>query len=158
MRREIIVSGVITYESSVSFIKQLLDLDSKSNDPIIIVINSPGGSVPALMAMLDAIDYVKSTVATVNVLQASSAAAVLFAYGSKNNRMAFKYSRTMFHMPRGVVDSVLADSYTVIKELMDAICANCLGITVKEYAKLTRLELFLSADECIELGVCDKKL
>ena len=44
---EIIVSGVITYESSVSFIKQLLDLDSKSNDPIIIVINSPGGSVPA---------------------------------------------------------------------------------------------------------------
>ncbi|MFC6257042.1 ATP-dependent Clp protease proteolytic subunit [Kocuria oceani] len=61
-------------------IAQLLYLDSYgSEQPIGLYINSPGGSVPAMLAIYDAIQYVGAPVETTCVGQAANAAAVLLA-------------------------------------------------------------------------------
>ena len=62
---------------------QLLHLESEDPDKDIqLYINSPGGSVTALLAIYDTMQYVKPDVATTCMGQAASAAAVLLAAGA----------------------------------------------------------------------------
>ena len=66
---------------------QLLHLESEDPDKDIqLYINSPGGSVTALLAIYDTMQYVKPDVATTCMGQAASAAAVLLAAGAKGKR------------------------------------------------------------------------
>ena len=63
-------------------IAQLLHLESESPDsPISLYLNSPGGSVTAMLAIYDTMQFLRSTVATLCVGQAGSSAAVLLAGG-----------------------------------------------------------------------------
>ena len=61
--RTIKLEGEVNEASAAAVVDQLLYLDSKSNTkPIILMINSPGGSVYHGRAILDAIDYVDAPV------------------------------------------------------------------------------------------------
>ena len=63
-------------------IAQLLHLESESPDaPIDLYLNSPGGSVTAMLAIYDTMQFVGSPVGTMCVGQAASSAAVLLAAG-----------------------------------------------------------------------------
>jgi ATP-dependent Clp protease protease subunit len=66
---------------------QLLHLESEDPEKDIqLYINSPGGSVTALLAIYDTMQYVKPDVATTCMGQAASAAAVLLAAGAPGKR------------------------------------------------------------------------
>ena len=70
-------------DTAKEVVEKLFLLDEESNDPIFIVINSWGGSVSALFAMLDAIKAVKSEIHTIVLGEADSSAAVLASSGVK---------------------------------------------------------------------------
>src|SRR6266536_723860 len=73
---------------------QLIHLEAE--DPakdISIYINSPGGSITALFAIYDTMQYIKPDVSTLCMGQAASAAAVLLAAGNKGKRYALPHSR-----------------------------------------------------------------
>jgi ATP-dependent Clp protease protease subunit len=79
---------------------QLLTLES--NDPdrdITMYINSPGGSIFAMTAIYDTMQFVRPDIATVCLGQAASAAAVLLAAGTAGKRMALPHSRVIIHQP-----------------------------------------------------------
>lgn len=78
---------------------QLLILDEIDEEDITLYINSPGGSMTALTAILDTMRYVKSDIVTTCLGQAASAAAVLLAGGTKGKRMALPNARIMIHQP-----------------------------------------------------------
>lgn len=64
-------------------VAQLLHLESEDPDkPIQLYVNSPGGSTSAMLAVYDAMQYVRPPVATTCVGQAASTAAVLLAGGT----------------------------------------------------------------------------
>ena len=64
-------------------IAQLIHLESESPDqPIYLYINSPGGSIPATLAIYDAMQYIRPSVETTCVGQAAATAAVLLAGGA----------------------------------------------------------------------------
>ena len=68
-------------------IAQLLHLESESPDsPIDLYLNSPGGSVTAMLAIYDAMQFVRPAVETVCVGQATWTAAVLLAGGQQHRR------------------------------------------------------------------------
>src|SRR4026208_765632 len=60
-----------------------------------LYINSPGGSVTALLAIYDTMQYVKPDVATTCMGQAASAAAVLLAAGAPGKRLGLPHSRIL---------------------------------------------------------------
>ena len=63
-------------------IAQLLHLESENPDAAInLYLNSPGGSVTAMLAVYDTMRFIKAPVATTAVGQAGSSAAVLLAAG-----------------------------------------------------------------------------
>jgi ATP-dependent Clp protease protease subunit len=81
-------------------IAQLLFLESEDPDKdVFIYINSPGGSITALLAMYDAMQYIKPDVSTMVMGQAASAAAVMLASGAKGKRFALPHSRVLIHQP-----------------------------------------------------------
>jgi len=76
----------------------------QSEDPekkIEIYINSPGGEVPAGLAIYDTMQIIKPDVHTFCVGKSVSMAALLLAAGAKDKRFALPNSRVMIHQPLG---------------------------------------------------------
>ncbi len=81
-------------------IAQLLHLQAESAElEIGLYINSGGGSYSALTAIYDTMQYVRPDIATFCVGQASSAAAVLLAAGTKGKRSVLRHAKVVLHQP-----------------------------------------------------------
>ncbi|HEV8164830.1 MAG TPA: ATP-dependent Clp protease proteolytic subunit, partial [Actinomycetota bacterium] len=98
---------------------QLLHLESEDPDKDIqLYINSPGGSVTALLAIYDTMQYVKPDVATTCMGQAASAAAVLLAAGAKGKRLGLPHSRILIHQPSGGAEGQSVDIEIQAREIL----------------------------------------
>ncbi|MDO4913801.1 MAG: ATP-dependent Clp protease proteolytic subunit, partial [Bifidobacteriaceae bacterium] len=97
----IILMGVQVDDTSADDIMaQLLVLESQDPDSdIMMYINSPGGSMTAMTAIYDTMQYIKPDVQTVCLGQAASAAAILLAAGSKGKRLMLPNARVLIHQP-----------------------------------------------------------
>ena len=81
-------------------VAQLLYLESEDADrEIDLYINSPGGSMSAMLAIYDTMQFIRAPVATTCVGQAASAAAVLLAAGSPGRRAMLPHTRVLLHQP-----------------------------------------------------------
>jgi len=92
---------------------QLLHLESEDPDKDIqLYINSPGGSVTALLAIYDTMQYVKPDVATTCMGQAASAAAVLLAAGAPAS------ASVLIHQPSGGAEGQSVDIEIQAREII----------------------------------------
>ena len=89
--------GPIDMKSSMIFCENLLKLDKRNLDFIPVLIQSDGGDVDALIHILATMQQCKSPIATINLAQCQSAAAVIFAFGSNGYRIAGPDSYFLFH-------------------------------------------------------------
>ena len=81
-------------------VSQLIALEALDPDRMIsLYINSPGGSVTAMMAIYDTMQYVRPEIETTCLGQAASAAAILLAAGAPGKRAALSNARLLLHQP-----------------------------------------------------------
>ena len=146
-------------------IAQLLHLESESPDtPINLYLNSPGGSVTAMLAVYDTLQFIRSPVGTTCIGQAGSSAAVLLAAGAPGQRMVLPHSRVVLHQPSGGGQGALPDLALHAKEIvrlraqMEQILARHTGRDPEVIREDTERDLVLSADEAVEYGVADAVL
>lgn len=99
--RIIMLNGEVNSAMAATVTAQLLFLDSESNEPINLYINSPGGSIVDGMAILDTMNYVKSPVHTICMGMAASMGAFLLSQGEPGHRYALPNSEIMIHQPLG---------------------------------------------------------
>ncbi len=78
-------------------IAELLYLGAKSDDPIKMYINSPGGSVIDGLAVIDTMNAIKAPVYTFCTGMSASMGAVILASGEKGHRYALSSSEIMIH-------------------------------------------------------------
>ncbi len=95
----IIFLGVQVDDASADDVMaQLLVLESQDpNRDVMMYINSPGGSMTAMTAIYDTMQYIKPDVQTVCLGQAASAAAILLASGTKGKRLMLPNARVLIH-------------------------------------------------------------
>jgi ATP-dependent Clp protease protease subunit len=143
-------------------IAQLLHLESESPDtPINLYLNSPGGSVTAMLAVYDTLQFIRSPVGTTCIGQAGSSAAVLLAAGSPGQRMVLPHSRVVLHQPSGGGQGTLPDLALHAKEIvrlraqMEQILARHTGRDPETIREDTERDLVLSAAEAVAYGVAD---
>jgi ATP-dependent Clp protease protease subunit len=143
-------------------IAQLLHLESESPEtPINLYLNSPGGSVTAMLAIYDTVQYVRSPVGTTCVGQAASGAAVLLASGAPGSRMVLPHARVVLHQPSGGGQGTLPDLALHAKEIvrlraeMERILAQHTGQSVEGLREDTDRDLILSAEEAVAYGLAD---
>ncbi len=141
---------------------QLLHLESEDPDKdIAIYINSPGGSITALFAIYDTMQFIKCDVQTICMGQAASAAAVLLAAGTKGKRLALPNSRVLLHQPSGGAEGqsvdieIQAAEILRMRDLLDGILAEKTGQTVERIREDTDRDFILSAEQAKEYGLID---
>mmetsp|Transcript_15778 Transcript_15778/g.29963 ORF Transcript_15778/g.29963 Transcript_15778/m.29963 type:complete len:201 (-) Transcript_15778:1319-1921(-) len=86
-------------ENIIFKILYLNSLEELSN--ILLVINSPGGSVSSGLAILDIINYSQNPIDTACIAMAASMGAFTLSAGNLNGRGSFPNSRIMIHQPLG---------------------------------------------------------
>jgi ATP-dependent Clp protease protease subunit len=101
LRDRIIFLGTPVDDTTANdVVAQLLYLDyDNSERDISIYINSPGGSITAMMAVYDTMQLVAADIQTVCLGQAASAAAVLMAAGTPGKRLMLPNARVLIHQP-----------------------------------------------------------
>ena len=135
--------------------------EEKSNEPINIILNSPGGSVYDMNGL---IDYMNTLSVPVNIIvrgKAMSAAAVILA-AATGKRFASKRSTIMFHEPSSMGIGKQSDLKANVKHIgnMEDDTNKLLGEVTNKPAewweKEQKVDLYLNAQEALDLGVIDE--
>jgi ATP-dependent Clp protease protease subunit len=135
---------------------QLLALAAQGNEPIRILINSPGGHVESGDTIYDVIRFIKQTIGTGWV---ASAAALLFVAAEKENRFALPNTRFLLHQPPGGVRGpasdieIEAEQIMAVRERVNRIFAHATGQPYEKVARETERNLWMTAPQAAEYGL-----
>ena len=118
--RIIMLGTQVTDSVANSIIAQMFFLEMENPDKDIqLYINSPGGSVPAGLAIYDIMQFVKCDVSTTCIGMAASMGSLLLAGGAKDKRYILPHSKTMLHQPLiGGLSGQASDVEIHTKELL----------------------------------------
>ena len=146
-------------------IAQLLHLASEGpSTPISLYINSPGGSITAMLAIYDAMQFVSSPVETTCVGQAAWTAAVLLAGGEPGRRQMLPHARVVLHQPatqgRGTIPDLIleADEVARVRLELEEVLAQHTGRTPEQIRQDTDRTLVLPGSAAVEYGIVDTVL
>jgi ATP-dependent Clp protease protease subunit len=162
----IIFLGTPVDDTSANLIMaQLLHLESEDPDKDIhLYINSPGGSVTALLGIYDTMQYIHADVSTTCLGFAASAAAVILAGGATGKRFALPHSTVLLHQPSGGAQGQSADIDIQAREilrmraLVNEILARHTGQPVERITGDTDRDFILDARQALEYGLVDEVL
>jgi ATP-dependent Clp protease protease subunit len=162
--RMLLIQGDITQESAFEFARAMRYLNSRSQNPIQIFINSPGGSIDAGMLYIDVIQSSPAPVYMYCLGCAYSMAALIFACGTKGNRFLLPSSKLMLHEPvisspiMGNASSIksISDSLLLARKKVNMLLSKHTGKTMHEIEEATKFEHYFSAEESLAFGLCDR--
>lgn len=144
---------------------QLLVLESQDPDrDITMYINSPGGSVPDMLAIYDTMQYVHCDIVTVCLGEAASAAAILLAGGTPGKRAALPNATILIHQPRtggayqGQVSDLEIQAAEIerIRNRLDEILSGHTGQPAEKIRKDTDRDNILTAEQAKDYGILDE--
>ena len=161
--RIIMLSEEVNDTTASLIVAQLLYLEAQDPDKDIqFYINSPGGSVPAGMAIYDTMQYIKCDVSTICIGMAASMGAFLLSSGAKGKRFALPNAEIMIHQPSAGTQGQITDMaihlkrLEIIKERMNRILAENTGKSVEVVTADCERDNFMTAEEAMEYGLIDK--
>ncbi len=144
---------------------QLLHLESEDPDKdVFLYINSPGGSITALFAIYDTMQYIKPDVNTVCMGMAASAAAVILAGGAPGKRFALPHARVMLHQPHGGAQGQASDIeiqarlIVQMREQLNQILADHSGQDYDKVVIDTERDYWMMAPQAKDYGIVDEVL
>lgn len=148
-----------------ALIAQLIHLESESPAlPINFYINSPGGSVTAMLGVYDTMRYISAPVVTTCVGQAASSAAVLLAGGEPGDRAILPRARVILHQPaaegRGTIPDLILEAEEVerVRSMLEHMLAQDTGRAVQQVRADTERDVVLTAPAAVEYGLVDRVL
>ena len=161
-KRCIKIRGMITEDVAADFLDQVLELNLESEEPITVLINSPGGEINSGLMMIDAIEGSKAPIRMVCTGKAYSMGAVLFACAKE--RFMLPNSELMLHQPllggrvSGNASSIKSISDTLLETKMklNKLIASYTGKTEEEIDEVTNYDHYFSAEEAIAFNLCDQ--
>lgn len=164
--RMIFLNGPIDDHMSHIIIGQIEFLEKEdSQKDIQLIINSPGGSVSAGLAIFDAMRKVKSPVATIGTGTCASMGAFLLSAGTPGKRYVQPNTKVMIHQPSGGSQGqeteirISARSVENTRRRMEMLMAHFMKLPDSEYKtlkKATERDSYLNARMAVDLGLVDK--
>ena len=157
--RTVLIFGEINMKLAQAVSAQLLALAVENDDPIKIVINSPGGHVEAGDTIHDMIRFVKPAVKILGTGWVASAGAHIFLAGKRDNRFCLPNTRFLIHQPLGGTGGramdIAIEAREIIKmrERLNKIIARETGQPLERVARDTDRNYWMSADEAKEYGL-----
>jgi ATP-dependent Clp protease, protease subunit len=161
--RKIFLWSPVDDATAEKIVKQLIYLDSQNHEDIIFYINSPGGVISSGLAIIDAMQAVKSDVVTIVCGQAASMGAVLLAAGAKGKRYSWKNARVMIHQPLisghmygpATDIQIQAEEMLRIRTALNKFLSDATGKTMEQIEADTDRDRFMTAEEAKAYGMVD---
>jgi len=163
-KRRIFLSSPVTDQSAKDIIRKLWYLEFLDpGKPILLVINSPGGSVDSGFAIWDQIQMITSPVTTLVTGLAASMGSVLSLAAAPGKRYATPSARIMIHQPliSGVIQGQATDLEIQAKEIIKTrnqiidLYAKATGKDPKLLEKTIDRDTWMTANEAIDFGLLD---
>jgi ATP-dependent Clp protease protease subunit len=144
-------------------IAQLLHLESDNSDlPIDLYLNSPGGSMTAMLAIYDTMQFIQASVTTTCVGQAASAAALLLAAGEPGKRFILPHGRVLLHQPSAQGQGTLPDLVLHAREVvrvrgqLEEVLSRHTGRTPEQLRADTERDKIFTAEDARAYGLVDE--
>lgn len=159
--RMIFLTDTITDEVSTGVVQQIMYLSSVSSDDITMIINSPGGSVSAGLAIFDAMRGVSCDIRTICIGCAASMGAFLLASGTKGKRFSTKNGEIMIHQVIGgahgqAIDVEIAAAHiSRIKSSLNQMLAAHTGQDLERIQRDTDRDYYMTPREAVNYGIID---
>ena len=162
--RVITVNGEVEPNMSMAVTQQLLFLDAQDQTkPIIMYINSPGGSVSDGLMITDTMNYIKSPVYTVVIGLAASMGTIIASSGEKGHRYMLPNAEYLIHQPMGGAAGgtqqtdmeIIAEHLKRTRTKLNTILSNASGKDMDTIAHDTERDNWMSAQETLEYGFID---
>ncbi len=142
-------------------IRNLLQNRTDKTSPINLMINSPGGDVHEMFAIIDYIESLDVKVNTICRGKAFSAAAIILACGT-GSRMMSKRSTVMLHQSSSFLGGKMSDITAYldnVRNLESSIYKILSEKTIKDtqyWKTQMKSDMYLTADKAKELGLIDE--
>ena len=129
---------------------------------ITLLISSPGGSVPAMLAIRDVMHLIPCGVATVAVGWAASAGQFLLSSGTRGKRSALPHARVLLHQGSSGIGGTAVDIEIQADDLrftrdtiLDLVAADT-GQPVERVREDSRRDRWFTAAEAVAYGFVDR--
>jgi ATP-dependent Clp protease protease subunit len=160
--RTILLSGQVNKELAERVIRQLLLLEAKGDEPIKIMIDSPGGDVDAGYAIFDMARFVKPKVWMIGMGLVASAGALILLAAPKERRVALPNSHYLIHQPlsglRGVATEIEIHARELEKtrDKLNRLIAEETGQPLERVVKDTDRDYWMNAEDAVAYGLISR--
>ncbi len=164
--RIIFLTGPVEDHMSNIICAQIEFLATEDPDKDIqLVINSPGGSISAGLAIFDAMRKVRSPVVTIGTGMCASMGAFLLSAGTPGKRFVQPNTKVMIHQPSSGAQGqeteirISARSVENIRRRMEMLMAHFMKLPDSEFRtlkKATERDSYLNAQMAVGLGLVDR--
>jgi ATP-dependent Clp protease protease subunit len=157
--RTVLLFGEITTELAHIAAAQLLSLAARGDEPIRVVVHSPGGHVEAADTVHDVVRFIRPEVVMIGTGWVASAAALIYASAEKKNRLALPNTRFLLHQPLGGVRGPASDveievaQILGIRDRLNRIFAAATGQPVERIVQDTERNHWMTAEEARAYGL-----
>lgn len=160
--RHILLTGEVSQEMARDACARLFAMAHVSEDPITVVVCSPGGHVESGDMIHDTIKFIRPTVRMLGTGWVASAGALIYAAAKRENRFALPNTRFLLHQPSGGAGGSASDIKIQALEIikmrtrLNKIFAEATGQSLEKIEKDTDRDHWMSAEEGIEYGLVGK--
>ena len=160
--RTVLITGGITQELARDVTARLFALSHVSNDPITVVVSSPGGHVESGDMIHDAIKFVRPRVRILGMGWVASAGALIYVAVPKEDRYCTPNTRFLLHQPSGGAGGPATDieiqAREIIKmrERLNRIFSEATGQPVERIDKDTDRDYWMGPEDAIAYGLVGK--
>jgi ATP-dependent Clp protease protease subunit len=139
---------------------QITALSKQSKEPIVLLINSPGGSVLSGEKIVSAMEASRANVYTVCVGMCASMAAIIHQYGTQ--RLATDRSVLMFHDASAMIGGRVSEMLSILNlikrklEKTNRFIAERANMPYDEFVNLGANNYWIDAEDAVEKRFVDK--
>jgi ATP-dependent Clp protease, protease subunit len=160
--RTVLLFGEVNTALAESVCAQLLAHAAASDEPIRLVLHSPGGHVEAGDSIHDVIRYVTPRVRILASGWVASAGALIYAAAELEDRLSLPNTRFMLHQPLGGVGGSASDveiearQIILMRERLNRTFARATAQTYEKIVRDTDRNYWMSAEEAKAYGLVSR--
>lgn len=157
--RTVIVAGEINHELAQKTVQHLIALAEAGDDPIDVLISSPGGHVESGDMVHDVIKFIGPRVRTIGTGWVASAGALIFVAAEKENRYCLPNTRFLLHQPSGGIGGqatdmmIQAEQLRLMRARFEQIFAEATGQTAEKIREDTQRDFWLTTEQANAYGL-----
>tara|TARA_R110000850_G_scaffold198159_1_gene324410 strand:- start:271 stop:864 length:594 start_codon:yes stop_codon:yes gene_type:complete len=157
--RTCLITGEINDRQARAVTERLLAMAGENDEPITLIVSSPGGHVESGDMIHDMIKYIKPRVRTLGTGWVASAGALIYISADREDRYCLPNTRFLLHEPRGGIGGsateidIQAREVLRMRERLNHIFADATGQPLEKIVKDTTRDHWMNAEEAREYGV-----